>query len=270
MAETGEIAMMFLCPYVSYLIAEGLQLSGIVAILTNGVFLNYYATPNISNTSRKIASLTYETIAYGAETVVFLFLGIGLFAFAHPFKEMGVGLFLTTVLNLNFSRFLNVRFCTWCANLTRSEPSKIKPKTEFVIWFAGLRGAMAYALALSCAKDFPTVGPIILIDTLLYSFLTILIQGSVMNPVVLKCNVKQKVLGIEPEARDTCCNRFKQRFRIFDTNYFSPLFIKTTQKIRNRNNSIVSLAGFDRRNSAIETDFTSIDPTQFSLNEKTE
>ena len=74
MAETGEIAMMFLCPYVSYLIAEGLQLSGIVAILTNGVFLNYYATPNISNTSRKIASLTYETIAYGAETVVFLFL----------------------------------------------------------------------------------------------------------------------------------------------------------------------------------------------------
>ena len=122
------------------------------------MFLNYYATPNVTDTSRKIASLTYETVAYGTETLVFLFLGIGIFAFEHPFKEMGIGLFLTSILNLNLSRFLNVRFCTWCANFTRSEESKIKPKTEFVIWFSGLRGAMAYALALSCVADFPSVG----------------------------------------------------------------------------------------------------------------
>lgn len=148
-----------------------------MAILTNGVFLNYYATPNISEESKKISSMTYGTIAYASETLVFLFLGIGLFAFNHPFKEMGAGLFLTTILNLNFSRFLNIRFCTFLNNLARSDESKIKPKTEFVIWFAGLRGAMAYALALSCAKDFPTdnIGDIILIDTLLYAFFTILI-----------------------------------------------------------------------------------------------
>lgn len=34
-----EISMMLMCPWVSYLIAEGLDLSGIVSILTNGVFL---------------------------------------------------------------------------------------------------------------------------------------------------------------------------------------------------------------------------------------
>jgi sodium/hydrogen exchanger 8 len=43
-----EVSMMLLCPYVSYLIAEGLELSGIVAILINGIFLSYYATPNLS------------------------------------------------------------------------------------------------------------------------------------------------------------------------------------------------------------------------------
>lgn len=121
--------------------------------------------------------MSYETIAYGTETLVFLFLGIGLFAFNHPFKEMGIWLFLFSILNLNFSRFLNVRFCTWAANLTRSEPSKIKPKTEFVIWFSGLRGAMAYALALSCAKDFyiDGIGNVILVITLMYSLITILV-----------------------------------------------------------------------------------------------
>jgi NhaP-type Na+/H+ or K+/H+ antiporter len=39
-----EISMMLLCPWVCYLIAEGLELSGIVAILINGVFLAQYAS----------------------------------------------------------------------------------------------------------------------------------------------------------------------------------------------------------------------------------
>ena len=116
----------------------------------------------------------YETIAYAFETTVFLFLGIGLFAIQHPFEKMGWGLFITTILNLNFTRFLNVGLCTFITNKFRTE-SKINGKTSFVIWFSGLRGAMAYALALSCAVDFPVAGPVILIDTLLYSFVTILI-----------------------------------------------------------------------------------------------
>jgi len=81
-----EITMMLLGPWVSYLIAEGLGLSGIVAILTNGVALSYYAKPNISEAAKKVCSMGYETIAYSAETIVFLFLGIGLFAIEHPFR----------------------------------------------------------------------------------------------------------------------------------------------------------------------------------------
>lgn len=55
---------------------------------------------------------------------------------------------------------------------------------------------MAYALALSCAKDFPEIGPIILITTLLYAFTTILIQGTAMYPVLVKCGVKQQAIEL--------------------------------------------------------------------------
>lgn len=34
-----EISMMLLCPWVCYLVAEGLELSGIVSILINGIIL---------------------------------------------------------------------------------------------------------------------------------------------------------------------------------------------------------------------------------------
>ena len=43
--------MMILCPWISYLVADGMELSGIVAILTNGLFLNLYAAPNLSENS---------------------------------------------------------------------------------------------------------------------------------------------------------------------------------------------------------------------------
>ena len=112
--------MMLFCPWISYLISEGLELSGIVAILTNGVVLKLYANPNISEGSKKVLSLGYETIAYTFETIVFLFIGIGLTAFNHPFKQMGWGLCLTTILNLNLARFINVVICSWLVNRSRT------------------------------------------------------------------------------------------------------------------------------------------------------
>lgn len=224
--------MMLLCPWVSYLIAEGLSLSGIVSILTNGVFLSYYATPNTTPAAKKVLKMGYETIAVSAETLVFLFLGIGLFAFNHPYEQLGWGLVVTTIINLNLARALNVFVVSALVNTTR-EKNKITPKMQGVMWMSGLRGAMAYALALKCATELP-IGPVILIDTLLYAFLTILGIGSILNPVLTKLGVKRKPVDPnEPpyEGRDNFCNRLKVKLRNFDSEYFSPLFIKDLRNI---------------------------------------
>lgn len=113
--------MMIMCPWVCYLITEFLQYSGIVAICTNGVFLNYYAQYNITRDSRRVLKLCYETIAVTFEQIVFLFLGMGLFAFNHPYEKMGWGLMLTTILNLNIARFLNIMIVSKLVNLSRTE-----------------------------------------------------------------------------------------------------------------------------------------------------
>jgi solute carrier family 9 (sodium/hydrogen exchanger), member 8 len=123
-----EISTMLLCPWICYLIAEGTELSGIVAILTNGIVLNYYATPNITVASRKVTKIAVDTIAYVTETMVFLFLGIGMIAFDHPYEDMGAGSMLTTVVNLNIARFLNIFIVTWTVNRSRSEETRITSK----------------------------------------------------------------------------------------------------------------------------------------------
>jgi hypothetical protein len=135
---------------------------------------------------------------------------------------------------------------------------------------------MAYALALSCAVDFPTVGPVILIDTLVYSFSTILVQGSVMNPILGKCDVKQKpeLPGLESDItgpRQNCCNRFKLKVRAFDNFYFAPLFIKSQNSIQRRNETETGefqgdLGYLNQQNVMSDSPNEIIDP--FSLNQE--
>jgi len=174
------------------LIADGLELSGIVAILINGILLSYYATPNISRASRKVIKIAVDTVAYIAESMVFLFLGMGVFAFKHPFKE-NIGTLACTLVNLNIARFLNILIVTALVNKARSASSKFNFKTCFVMWIAGLRGAMAYALAIESRSSFAKVGSdaghVILVVTLAYALFTILGISSVLYPIMKKCEV---------------------------------------------------------------------------------
>ena len=55
-------------------------------------------------------------MAVSAEQIVFLFLGIGLFAFNHPYEKMGWGLVITTIINLNIARFLNIMITSYLVN----------------------------------------------------------------------------------------------------------------------------------------------------------
>lgn len=108
---------MIMAPLVAYFVAGGLKLSGIVAILLNGVFLNYYAKSNITPAARKIVKMLYEVIAHSAETIVFLFLGYGMWTFdTNPWQAMGWSTLLCTILNLNIARFLNIGIVTFLVN----------------------------------------------------------------------------------------------------------------------------------------------------------
>ena len=112
---------MLMSPWVCYLFAEGLELSGIVAILTNGIFLNYYGTPNINNSSKKVMKIAVDTVAYVADTMVFLFLGIGFFAIDHPYDSMGPGTIIFALVNLSIARFLNISIVSFFVNKYRHE-----------------------------------------------------------------------------------------------------------------------------------------------------
>lgn len=90
----------------------------------------------------------YGGIAYSFETAVFVFLGLGMFGFPHPYAEVPITFILCIFANLLIVRAVNILFTSWIVNCGRKRKSSIRPRFQFVMWISGLRGAMAYALAL--------------------------------------------------------------------------------------------------------------------------
>lgn len=73
-------------PWVSYLIAEGLDMSGIVSIIFCGISMARYALPNLSDNGMKLLNRFYHIVAYNFENLVFLFIGIGMVGFDLAWK----------------------------------------------------------------------------------------------------------------------------------------------------------------------------------------
>lgn len=257
-----EVSLLLISPWVCYLVADGLEMSGIVAIMINGIFLNQYATPNISSLAKQVVKSAVDTMAYTAETVVFLFLGVGLVTYQEKFQEVDFGTIACSMVNLNIARFLNIWITSWISNKYRSDESKIDFKKQFVMWIAGLRGAMAYALSMESShnKIFnnPATGKIsgdvMLVITLLYSMFTILGISTFLHPIMNKCGVTKKKEEVEPERTETekelieqvrkskedgCCMRFKHRMSMFDMYYFSPLFVNRAELVEYQNEQTV-------------------------------
>jgi len=112
------------------------------------------------------------------------------------------------------------------------------------MWVAGLRGAMAYALSMESIADYGPAGNIMLSLTLIYALITILVVGSMLNPILdrwtdgVKGGVKDAAPEVAAEGDDgaepnkKCCSDFKRGLKSFDQKYFAPLFIRKQSEKR--------------------------------------
>lgn len=256
----NEISMMILCPWVSYLIAEGLKFSGIVSILINGVFLAQYVSPNLSKTSKNVIKAGYETAAWGAEAIVFLFIGIGMFGIDKPFEEIGALGIISICIALNIARALNIGIISALCNLTRKE-NKINKTFQFIMWVAGLRGAMAYALALESFSDYST-GKVMLVITLIYSLFSVLFIGSFFTPLITYIGVEKSEEdlqtqiqmdesfygGDEKDRVINCGEKLKMKLARFNAQYFKPIFVVDKNERENIADALDSQVSHDQPN----------------------
>mmetsp|Transcript_15953 Transcript_15953/g.23791 ORF Transcript_15953/g.23791 Transcript_15953/m.23791 type:complete len:566 (-) Transcript_15953:2071-3768(-) len=141
-----ESTLLFLFCYFCYAAAESLGLSGIMALFFNGIVLSHYNAYNLSEESKHATEQIFATLATISETIVFLYMGMGVFT--GKFSNWNFSFTALAMLFCVIGRFLNIFPLSFLLNRFRKKSrSKITCKMQTVLWFAGLRGAIAYALA---------------------------------------------------------------------------------------------------------------------------
>jgi len=96
-------------------------------------------------------------------------------------------------------------------------------KYQFFIWFAGLRGAIAFALSLKTPGE---TGVAMFTSTLMIVYFTVLVEGGITIPLLRKLQIPVNVdYDSVIQSEDTQSNR-KDLFQRIDAKYLHPFFTR--------------------------------------------
>jgi len=140
-----ETSLLLCFCYLCYAVAEAIELSGIMALFFHGVVLSHYNAYNLSVVAHVASEQIFSTFATLTETIVFVYMGMGVFT--GGFQNWDLTFSIVAFVSCFIGRAVNIFPLSFVANFCRERSNKITGKTQVVLWFAGLRGAIAFALS---------------------------------------------------------------------------------------------------------------------------
>lgn len=147
-----EWLLIFLTAFTAYCIAEIAAFSGVMSLFFCGIVLAHYNWYNISKESRMSTLFGISAISKGAECFVFFYLG---FTWALSIDnssedyQWSFKLIMVTLVLAFVSRALYIFLFSGLDNCRRKPNAKITFKIQLIMILAGMRGAVAFALALN-------------------------------------------------------------------------------------------------------------------------
>ncbi|XP_010293462.1 PREDICTED: sodium/hydrogen exchanger 9, partial [Phaethon lepturus] len=187
MLETG---LFFLLSWSAFLSAEAAGLTGIVAVLFCGVTQAHYTYNNLSPDSKTRTKQLFEFMNFLAENVIFCYMGLALFTFQnHIFNPLFIfGAFAAVFV----ARACNIYPLSFLLNLGRKQ--KIPRNFQHMMMFSGLRGAIAFALAIQDTESQPK--QMMFTTALLIVFFTVWVFGGGTTPMLTWLQIR---VGIDPD-----------------------------------------------------------------------
>jgi monovalent cation/hydrogen antiporter len=204
-----EVTLTFLTPFASYLLAEQLHVSGVLAVVSTGLYLSFRSGEIFSNQSRIMAYSVWEVVAFILNTLVFVLIGLQLRDVmkgisSYPWQTLVIsGLAVSIVVVI-------VRFI-WivpAAMLPRFLSKRIREREPFdvrnlvLFGWSGMRGVVSMAAALAIpltlvdGTAFPYRDLIIYLSFCVILF-TLLILGFSLKWVIRKLKIEPYSLVAE-------------------------------------------------------------------------
>jgi monovalent cation/hydrogen antiporter len=198
----AEIVLTVVTGYAAYLPAERLEVSGVLAAVTAGLFVGWRAPELASPTTRLLAFSFWEILVYLLNAVLFLLVGLQL----QPILEQVTGRSVATLLGLAAlvsAVVIAVRF-VWSFTvpyLVRAldrRPSQVARRVgarqRLISSWSGMRGAVSLAAALALPLETDSGQPfpereLILFVTFGVIFVTLVVQGLTLPALIRRLGV---------------------------------------------------------------------------------
>lgn len=173
-----ELIFTALAAYGSFFVAEHFGCSGVLAALTAGLVVGNYRPRGSSSESGQHALETFwEFIAFVANSLIFILIG------AQEAQQHFRGIWLPVLVAIALVTLGRaVAIYPLCALFSRSR-LKVDRRHQHILFWGGLRGALALALALALPDDLPQRDAIVSISFAVVAF-SVFAQGLTITPLL--------------------------------------------------------------------------------------
>lgn len=171
-----EITFTTVAAYGSFLLADHFGLSGVLATITAGLLMsNFKPLGGISKVGKEPVQSFWEYAAFVANSLVFLLIGM------HEAHQNFMAIWfsaVTAIVLVTLGRAVAIYPC--CFLFIRSS-LRVTMKHQHILFWGGLRGALALSLALGLPYEIPLREEIITISFAVVAF-SVFVQGLTMVP----------------------------------------------------------------------------------------
>ena len=172
-----EIAVSAVAAYGAFLLAETAHLSGVMATLAAGLVLgNLGPISTLSARAHEEGERFWEFAAFVANAFVFVLIGVSLTRASFGSALVASGLAIVLVL-------LGRAVAVYGGALLLRGKARLNGREQHVLFWGGLRGALALGLALGLPPDFPMLAEIKTATFAAVAF-SVIVQGMTVSPLI--------------------------------------------------------------------------------------
>jgi CPA1 family monovalent cation:H+ antiporter len=172
-----EITFTSVAAFGSFLLAEHFHFSGVLATLVAGLLIGNIGHISLSKRSKEAVEEFWEYAAFIANSLIFLLIGIRV-----EHRDYAIALF-AVIMGIVLTLLSRAVAIYPLSLLFRRSSLRISARNQHILFWGGLRGALALALALGLPSGMPDRENIITVAFAVVAF-SLFVQGLTISPFI--------------------------------------------------------------------------------------
>lgn len=192
-----DTAFTLIAPFTAYLVAEEFHASGVLSVVTCGLFLSYYSSEIFDHSARLQAYAVWEVLIFLVNGVIFILIGLQLPVVLEHISEHSLGdlilygaiISVATIVVRLIWIYPGAYLPRWLSKSIRTTEARPSFGAVTIVGWAGMRGVVSLAAALALPLtvgegiDFPNRDLIIFL-TFSVIFATLVLQGLTLPALI--------------------------------------------------------------------------------------